>query len=276
LQYQQNLRLIGADTSKRDTGTLVHSLLARYYTIRTLEPGRDWLQDGDRAWNEFVATKEIQSFGFDLQETGKFLRERWSAYLMQYPPEFDGIKPIRSKDGRAGIEVGFAKIIHQDHEKIYIIEGRIDALSKVLNHYGIVWDHKSQDKAQDFYKFTPQFKTYTMVTGYKYCGVNYFGLQDKVNEQTFRRRVYQIPQYLIDEWRQIVISKFDKVYAFLKGEYQLEKNRGTCPGTYDSHPCIFTRICDEPAEKHEIIKWFNFIKVKPWKPWMEEEVLMEI
>jgi len=274
--YDECLRLPDANTTKRDMGTLVHDLLARYYTIRTLTPGSDWLNDGGKAFEELVASRAIQSFGFDIQETGKFLRERWINYLMTYPPDRDGLAPaLRSKDGRAGVEVGFARIIYQDKVRVYVLEGRIDLLSKRTG-YGVIWDHKSQEKAQNFYKYTPQFKTYSLATGYRYIGVNYFGLQAEKTDKTFRRTITQIPEFLIDEWKTNIIKIFHKVYDYKVLGKPLEKNRSTCPGTFDSFPCVFSRICDEPAEKHELLKWFNFIKVKPWKPWMEEEVLMEL
>lgn len=269
--YDEHLRLYGADTSKMDMGTLVHDLLARYYTKRAVQPGTNWLLDGNEIFDQFLASGAIQKFGFDLNDVGQFLRGRFINYLMKYPPHVDFI-PIRSRDGRAGVEVGFSKIIFQDEKVIYVIEGRIDLLSRVAGN-PIFWDHKSQDKVSNFYKFTPQFKTYALATGYKYCGVNYFGLQKELNGDTFRRTITEIPQYLVDEWKKIIIEKFHIVYMYKKFGVPLEKNRGTCPGTYDSHPCIFTRICDEPDEKHEIIKWFNYIKVKPWRPWEEEDIV---
>jgi|SRR5215510_2954154 len=273
LSYNQCLRLPFADTSKMDMGTLVHSLLARYYTRRAINPSQNYLMDAHWAFEDFIASHEIQNFGFDLNEVGGFLRKRFGEYAINYPPSVDFL-PIVNK-GEPAVEVGFSKILFQDKLRVYIIEGRIDLLSRISNKYAwfpIFWDHKSQDKAAYFYKFTPQFKTYALATGYRYCGVNYFGLQqDSKNENVFRRQIFQMPEHLITEWKAYVINKFHRVYNFRKYGVPLDKNRGACPGTYDTHPCFFTSICDERKEKQDLVKWFNYIKVEPWQPWKHEK-----
>jgi hypothetical protein len=256
-----------------DMGTLVHDLLARYYNRRALNPSNNYLMDAHWVFEEFIASRIIQNYGFDLQEVGGFLRQRWGQYVMFYPPNIDFL-PIVHK-GEAATEVGFSKIIFQDKLRIYVLEGRIDLLSTIQARsitFKIFWDHKSQDKASYFYRYTPQFKTYALATGYRYAGVNYFGLQkDSNNENVFRRQIFNIPEHLITEWKAFIINKFHRIYNFKKYGIPLEKNRGACPGTYDTHPCVFTRVCDEQTDKQDIIKWFNFIKVEPWQPWKHEK-----
>jgi|GEM_PF-7016117 len=269
--YKENLRPVYWDktgTEKMDLGTLFHELLLRYYRIRALTPGTNYMLDGDKALEDFFKSGKIQELGFDLQETGSFIRRRWADYIMKYPSNIDFIPIVAN--GKPGVEVGFTKKLFEDETRIYLVEGKLDILSITQHKQPIFWDHKSQEQARTFFDYTIQFLTYSWATGYRYGGINYIGTQKEVNKNSFRRQMIFFPEEMIDEWEAKMLTYFHKVYSHMRLGVKLDKNLSICGGNFKYYPCIFSRICWNPPEKQELIKWFWYAKKAPWTPWTED------
>jgi hypothetical protein len=277
--YRENLRFVEADTLAMDKGSLCHLLLEHYYNLRCLEPHKsekeliqptiELFQKDDRRL-EYKVPKDTQDF----------ICQRFVQYVFNWMGR--DFKPY-IKEGRPATELGFSTILYENENVLFIIEGKIDLLIEVAEDVYAFVDHKSQSKENHLFNYRPQMLTYALATRYNYAMINYFGLQKEVKEKvTFRRDTIKITNWMIERHRKYLIEKvFTPIWMAdikLKGIYLKEKesneikfepNYSNCAGSFDSSPCMFSRLCwgTEHAEMRENMKKFYYVKSESWSPW---------
>lgn len=271
-RYVKNLRLDGTQMVAADKGTLVHNILDLYYNIRTLDNSGNKLSQASAAIELFYKSAITKTlFPSDDGTLDKFICDRFLLYVQRWIND-DFNVPV------GGVETGFSFLLHETDEVRFILEGRIDLLNSIqgLNCFT---DHKTQERTVNLYHFTPQFKTYALVTGYQYGMVNYFGMQqDKNNEllknnKLFRRDLINFPARMIFDWRVTCIETFWKIKSLLDSNdpeavIWAERNEASCAGAFQSNPCQFTHICEETNwDMKERVKEFKYKVVERWSPW---------
>lgn len=270
--YQENLRLQTTDTEAMDKGTLVHNLMDIYYNLIAQSPNCNKNDAAEGAIEFFKKSKVVESMGFP-QDTEKFIVARFAQYLFFYGN--NDFTPILA-GGVPSVELGFSKILYENDDVCFIVEGRIDLIARLGDQLVFI-DHKTESQAGDLYSYKPQFRTYAWATGLKYGGVNYFGMQKEVGAKTFRRQIIEFPEHIVEEWRlkmlsifwEISISFQDKDLCDTKNiEYKYRRNLASCAGPYEKHPCQFTHLCEtKDNEMRENIKQFKYKVSEPWQPW---------
>lgn len=269
--YKENLIKKGIKTTALDTGTLVHSLLDIYYNLRAAEPNVDKLIQASAAIESFKLAKLTQ----DL-ELENFLCQRFLLYVQRYlSDDFNVIV----NNGVSGVELGFSKVLYEDSNVLFIVEGRIDLINYIQGDIPAFTDHKSQSRFNELYGYTPQFKTYAWATGYEYGIVNYFGLQDDKDNKLlkagklFRRTLIHFEPWMIQEWELKMLNIFWDIKNLIDGPmielaiYNV-RNDNSCAGSFNSNPCQFTDICEiGNFEMKQKIKEFKYNKKESWTPW---------
>lgn len=223
-----------------DKGELMHHLICRWFELRMA-----------RDKNPLVTiTEEMRllngRFNSLEKEDLEFLRQRFFAYTMFWSD--DQAKPL-VLNGKVAVEVGFTVKIFEDSDFIFLLEGRLD---RVAEQQGITFllDHKTFSRKYDYSHRRPQFLNYVLgaqLSGLlinKIC-IDYIGLTQTINKETFRRDMFSYPQGTIQEWKQFLI---DRVYfPIARGDFY--KNRGACAGAW--YPCYFIELCDCPSKRAE-------------------------
>src|SRR5947208_16161364 len=123
--YKENLRLIGLAVDALDKGTLVHNLLDLYYGLRWEEPKVSELIHAQEAINSFKQSKITESyFPNEFKELEEFLCLRFLLYVQRYQ-----YQDFNLKIGSKPVELGFSKLLYEDDEVRFIVEGRIDLIN---------------------------------------------------------------------------------------------------------------------------------------------------
>lgn len=276
--YYESLRLSGMKQEAADKGTIVHTLLDHYYTMRALDPKYSRDLHATAAIEMLNKSKIVESMGFD-KSVGDHIAARFAQYIWRY--RNNDLVPLVI-NGTPGVELGFSKILYEDKNVIFVVEGRIDLISYFGNSQDgrkCFVDHKSQSKHTELYEYKIQFKTYAWATGFSYGIINYFGLQQEFKEdKTLRQTIISFPKLMIDEWEDEMKRIFWEIYQLVRdSEFIISpdtnycvfpKNLHSCAGAFDANPCMF-RYLDE-TYNHDMmmsIKNFKYEKVKPWTPW---------
>jgi len=253
-------------------GTYIHKLMDIYYSLRSADPNAP-INAHAQTTVEFIE-KAGTAKNLELDnKTVIFLNMRFLQYVNYYKRDFTVLK---APDGSAGVEVPFAKLLYENSQVKFIVEGRIDVLMAFQDPIKGWGDHKTQAQRKDLYGWKPQFLTYAWATGFHYGMVNYIGLQKEYQKNsTFRRDIIEFPQWKIDEWEKTLKDIFFNIYDGLNCKNQFEyfrnrRNLNSCSGAWESTPCSFCSLCKiEPwnAKLRDVIKSNKFQLVKAWTPW---------
>lgn len=273
LAFRENLRKIWIADTKRytDKGTLVHSILGIYYTLRALDPKTDRLKHGTATISLVKKNKLVQKAGFDA-DFEKFVIERFQQYLFTY---MNGDFVPTFKNGVVGVEVPFAVKLYEDKYVIFILEGRIDLIGKYAGFGPLFVDHKTQDKISNYYPRKTQFLCYSLATGLEHGMINYFGLQkDLKNGISLRQKLIHIPRSFVETYKEYLIKKvFMPLFFAMKSNKGFEQRWNSCSGNNENSPCQYTMICEAGSnpETQVLIKKQFYEKVASWSPWNELE-----
>jgi hypothetical protein len=187
----------------------------------------------------------------------RFLQYVTSTYGSDYRPVV--------KNGIPAVELGFSKLLYEDDNYLFVVEGRIDMLA-IINGETIFVDHKTQGKVQELYKFSPQFLTYAWATGLSKGIINYIGLQDTLVDKSFRRQLISFPKWKINEWKKKMMTIFSSISSTILYGSGFERNENSCQGKF-GWPCQFTMLCEtENINIQQGLKE-QFYEIKIWKPW---------
>jgi hypothetical protein len=183
------------------------------------------------------------------------------------------------------VEKGFSTLLYESTERRYILEGTIDLVTIERSTGLTITDHKTQSRFYDKYAYNHQAMNYLSFTQADYFRYNYIGLQDKQNENTFRRPIWKCPPGMLGQWQRDVRKTFDMVhdqliklnwlrsddnYISLQPEDigAFARSRATCDGKFGI--CQFHKICEVPDNS----KWQPIViesaykpKEEKWKAW---------
>lgn len=278
--YRENLVKSGLKTEALDKGTYIHLLLELYYKRRIEFPNEDIYNSAGLVIAD-VQKNYAEPFNFP-HELHQFLCTRFIQYIGYWAGR--DISPIGTPDNPA-VELGFSKILYEDDNVLFIVEGKIDLIQSTSGAICIV-DHKSQDRESHLYYYRPQMLTYDWATGAEYGMINYFGLQKEFKEgKTFRRDTMHFPKWMIQRWEKYLLNIFWTIYKMdssnewieqgthkkITNEETFQRNLTSCAGAFESNPCMFTDLCEiESDEMRENKKKFAYETKKPWTPWKVE------
>jgi hypothetical protein len=280
--YRENLQLSGTSTAAMDMGTLMHSLLDKFYKKAPLWNALGRSKCSKLAIIEFHDTDAEMIKKFSAQEIG-FIEKRFIEYVMNY--EDRDLNPmIRFNDTGAAIaasELGFSKVLYEDENVLFLVEGKIDVIHiDDSSRAKVIVDHKTRGRVNQLYGYRPQVLTYTWATDCDYFMYNYVGTQDDKSGaimkagHIFEREVVSVPKWMRDRWQIKMLKIFwniavqDDNFPNFPNEYKFEANNSNCAGSFDSSPCMFHHLCETQGdEMREHLKRFKYEKKEPWEPW---------
>ena len=109
LAFIENLRkiiYISPDKRYTDKGSLVHSILDAFYTLRALDPSGDRLKHGNAIINLIKKNKLIIEAGFD-QKFEDLIIQRFTQYLFKYSQGGLDFLPL-VRGTTVGVEIPFS------------------------------------------------------------------------------------------------------------------------------------------------------------------------
>lgn len=280
--YREHLRSPYAKQRAADKGTLVHLMLQIFYTLKTAQPDVNPIEHSTNTVEIFKKLRIEKDFDklYNLEDK-VFLHiiERFTQYAMRH---YRNDMRILENNGVPALEIGFSKVLYEDADVIFIVEGRLDYLCE-YNGIEMWGDHKTQDQSRILYPYKSQFLTYAWATGFDRALINYFGMQAKFDEKDankiFHRQAIYFPQWRIEAWENEMKSIFWEAKNFLDASKALEElgenafpmKTNSCGGNMDYFPCIFSKICEtESPELKAAIKQNYFAKRIPWETWSLE------
>lgn len=272
-QYRECLSLseIKTEPNALDKGTLVHLLLELFY--KEIASGKDRVSAATQAQYLFRQNPMLEVFS---NEYIQFIIARFNEYYIYWQGR-DLIPAV--KNGIPAVELGFTKVLYEDEYCLYAVEGKIDLIYMASEESLAICDHKSQDRENHLYFYRPQMLTYAWATGLNYAIINYFGLQKKATEKTFRRDAIAIPDWMIKRWEDQMMYIFNHIHQMdilaaggdpkeWPNELKFQRNFSECSGSFDSNPCMYHHLCEtESDEMRENIKKFQYHKIPKWEPW---------
>ena len=193
----------------------------------------------------------------------ELVRERVRCYTYRYSN--DDFIPSHPEH----VEVGFSHKLFESHDRLYILEGKMDLL---MEHRGLrTWcDHKFQLSAHELYIKDIQFRNYDLVAQAAVACINYIRLTKKFDETTYVRKWFSFSVMEREFWRRRLIAIYDKMYTFMRdGITPNDYNWGMCKGKFKSSECAFTTLCEECYLPDVVAsKKKQLYHVTPeWKPW---------
>ena len=289
LQYQVNPEIAGSKNLKlktaypkgggADKGTYVHKLNDVFFSLRAAQRTQS-SQAHAHAAMEFIKTAGTADALGIGKDDERFLLERFLQFVLHHDSRKDELIPIKDPEGNPGVEVPFSKVLFEDADRMYIVEGRIDLLCMLNRGQVKAWaDHKTQSRFNDLYHWKPQFLTYAWATGFNYGLINYIGLQQKINANTFRYVPIEFPEWKIEEWADKMLQCFRVIEEGLTGPidplqyFYNRKIEASCGGAFESTPCMFTKLCEiEPWNQRlkDFVMEREFELVEKWQPWKLE------
>lgn len=264
--------------SALDKGTLVHLILEAFYKAKLKYTDEDRYSHAKRAIEAFYKHKLVTESYFTHEEM-KFIQTRFIEYVNYWAGR--DLEPV-SSNGVPGVELGFSKILFENDKVLFIVEGKIDLVNDFGSDIIGITDHKSQDRMNNLYPFSPQMLTYTWASGFNQAQINYFGLQKELKSNvTFRREAFLIPDWMKQRWEQTMLSKFLYIYGQdklgLSNEEAFRRNFSNCSGSFGSNPCQYTLLCEtNNKEMLENLKNFKYERKELWQPWKQEENGIEV
>lgn len=283
------------DDEAMNSGTYGHKLLETYYRMRckgatineavaafnAYNPDTDTCECGCSkdyhcpipALNIVTCQKckkcpEFRPHPFHLDT---FTRNRVKKRIAEYTAKYanNDIMPISEQH----VEIGFSESIHEDHENLFVLEGRIDVIGK-WQGLDCVMDHKLQQKTHWLYMKSIQLKNYALITKSPMAVINYVRLANKVDENTLARDIVTFTRVELAAWQKRLVHIFMRMKKTLQSG-QPERNWNACSSsrlTYDkSRPqyCWFTDLCEtvDPQVAEAKEKTLFKIKENVWRPW---------
>ena len=199
------------------TGSFYHEVLKYYYSA-PLQPRSANIGPAMRfAERLAVATvltddlvmHKVERVGWpSVNKDPKFHLDRLRSYFVTHMNEDDTSEVI-------AVEKGFSTLLYEDSTRRYILEGMIDMVSIERDTGLTITDHKTQSRFYDKYGVNHQALNYLSFTKANYFRYNYIGLQDKQNENTFRRPIYKPPSGVIEQWKKDVKLTFDSLTSVI-------------------------------------------------------------
>ncbi len=256
----QNLIRLSADRSSLDKGTIFHGLLERYYRK---------IFEGCSASDAFsFALSQLNEIHVESKldpDDYKLLTLRFIDYWTKYGN--DKVE-IYSVDGEPALEIGFSIKLLENDDYLFILEGRIDLITKMSNQL-VVWDHKTQGREYWIYESSIQVLNYCLAAKINNFMYNYIRLHQNLQPNTFMRKLIYISPTRIERWKEKLIRYFNLI---VNNPSQLDA--WPHPGCADigwGKICPYTQLCEQSNERvREILIQRDYQQKKPWEPWSLE------
>jgi len=272
--YVQNLSRKREDKVAMDRGTVMHGLLERYYhgIWRNLGPS-EAMNFAVNGLNELKKQVHLQDDDY------KLLGMRFMEYCMKYRNDKIEIATIDTPQGKKpALEVGFSVVLIDNDMFYFVLEGRIDMIT-VMSGHNVVWDHKAQGRSYFLFGHSVQCLNYTLVSNTNMFMHNYVRLHQKVQPNTFDRKLNYMERWLQIRWKKKVIDYFYKIASSrMEGRF-VDKDfpQPACADIGYGKKCPFTEVCSEfdIGRRNAIIN-LNYMPRKAWEPWSFDEIGLEI
>lgn len=259
-------------TQAYEVGTLIHEMLRRVDRAKLQKRRR--FTDAQLMEIGFRTIRRSKALLNGSQRDSKEHRETVLFHISQFVNFYAWNKAQERFYQPVGYEVGFSKILYEDSDVLFIYEGRIDKIIKVVNpddpRSGFLsWvDYKSQSRDYALYPNRNQFLGYSWALDTNIGFINYYGLQKEKKDPHKYKTVFHHPE-LINQWRAETIATYREILAKLSfGENEFKRNRYGCDSGKFGF-CQFTALCDNAWTDSKItdgLTKINFEK-REWKPW---------
>lgn len=234
----RRLRSLTEDTTKRDRGSLFHSILEKHYLLQIEKASDIILTVTDYARSLY----REDEYPFDMVEE---CVKAYQEYAVHY--NNDGWIP-------KAVETPFTKVIFENDLHKIVMEGKIDLIVSNMNSSFVV-DHKTSDKRD----YSPtilgnQFKCYAWATDNFTVVKNDIGFQKTLGPtEKLQRHVLSYSKEHIEEWRESVIYYGLVAINMIQNE-KFPMNESSC------FRCSYRKICETTADSREY-KINNLFKV---------------
>ncbi len=272
--YVHNISRKREDKSAMDRGTVMHGLLERYYhgIWRGMGPN-EAMNFAIAGLNDLMKTVKL------TQDDQKILLARFIDYRLKYGNDKIEIATIDTPQGKKpALEVGFSVVLVDNDLFYFVLEGRIDMIT-IMSGSNVVWDHKAQGRKYYLYGHSVQCLNYTLVSDTNMFMHNYVRLHQKVQPDTYARKLNYMERWLQVRWKKKVIDYFYRIAsARMAGDY-VDKNfpQPACSDIGFGKACPFTDICQEyDPGRRKAIQELNYMPRKAWEPWSFDELGLEI
>jgi hypothetical protein len=135
------------------------------------------------------------------------------------------------------VEQGFSRIIHEDEDTIFVLEGRPDLIVREGDSI-IVVDHKTQASFRQLPSFSHQVMAYVYASGARNFCHNYIILK---KDPEYIRKIYPISEKDVEWWRQNVVELLEQMKS---SKFLPNFN---CMDIYGK--CAFINVCPVPSPK---------------------------
>lgn len=250
-----------------NTGTLIHEMMFHMNRLKIAKAnGRFTRFSVSDAQLLEVAYRVIRRFPDLTPEERLFHTVKFTEFFAWDKTQGKYYKPL-------GSEVGFAKVIYEDADVIFVYTGRIDLVLRAELNEGQrvfnTWaDYKSTARDTQLYPNRNQFLGYSWVMDSNMGLVLKYGLQTE-KKNPFEYKVIYHPTELIAQWRKDTIDTFRFVLTRAPlGEKEFPRNRAACDaGQYGW--CPFVMLCDNAHAPKEVQAGLRrtFYKERVWSPW---------
>lgn len=210
LIHHLQLRSITTTAHALDRGTLLHLILAKYYTLKM-----EGTSEADAI--ELAVQKGKED---SLEIEGLFPHECNEVYF-QFREYCRYYSEIEDKYYPIAIEQTFFKIIYEDDNLIIALQGIIDYLGKYIgSDLKIVMDHKGVSKRENYTKLRNQFRNYALAAEADTVVVNKVGFQKTLPpEERFSRQIITYSQDELDEQVEMIIADGKEMLICMQAEY---------------------------------------------------------
>ncbi len=244
-------------------GTLMHGLLERYYKkIAEKCPPASAMSFSLTELNELK--KEITLPDGDYKK----LAVRFIDYYAKY--QQDKIE-ILMKDNIPAVEIGFSVPIRDDADFLFVLEGKIDLIT-IMSGCLVVWDHKYQGREYLLYGHSIQALNYCLATGANRFMYNYIRGHEKIQPNTFDRKLTTISTSLLTKWHRKLNDIFIQRATHVLHDVTLnEFPNQTCSDAGYGKRCPYTSLCEcENENVRKLLIERDYEKKKEWEPWSLE------
>lgn len=273
LAYAQHLRRIrvqrrvDGEPIAVNTGTLVHKIMNNVNRLK--------IAASKKRFEKFAITNTtLLECGYRAIRRSKDLtHEEQLFHITKFTQFFAWDIAAGACYKPLGTEVGFAKIIYQDSDIIYIYEGRMDLVMRAeldggSNVFNTWVDFKSTARDSAMYANRNQFLGYSYAMDTNMGFVLSYGLQ-KEKKDPFRYKPVYHPQSLIEQWKADTIQTFHFIASRAPlGISAFPRNRAACDGGQYGW-CQFVTLCDNAYAPQEVQNGLVkiFYKKKVWSAW---------
>jgi len=272
--YVQNLARKREDKSAMDRGTVMHGLLERYYTF--IWRKHDPVSSMNQAMGALIELKKQVHLEDDDY---KLITQRFIDYVVKYRTDQIQIATVDTPQGpKPALEVGFSVVLVDNENFYFVLEGRIDMIT-IMSGNNVVWDHKAQGRRNLIYGHSVQCLNYTLVSNTNMFMHNYVRLHQKVQPDTYDRKLNFMSRRLQVRWKKKVIDYFYKIaVSRMEGNF-IDKDfpNPACSDIGYGKKCPFTTVCEEfdPGLRRALIQ-LHYMPRKAWEPWSFDEIGLEV